>query len=413
MKQKQGEQLVGSMMMDDSPHTIAAWVATLFAVMIVIYIFSSSQKKKKDKSKCIPWAPRSIPILGHALKYKQNPAQFLLDTRARVGDIFQVNLAGKCIIIVCGSKFQRRIASAPESSMSARVAVANVGFEEMLGYDNVHLGTDLHKGIVKGLFTARYNDSNDSSNEGDIVHDFIETVQSALQTETTGAAKSHVNNQQHKQSKVEFMMFIRKVTLRSVIEYFIGRFFLHDWKDFNFIEEYMKFQDDLEDSTAKSAVMPRKLALPLLLWPLKRRRLKLEHIIAKRLEDSIPKLKDTMPNISNSKEEIGFWLAAIKEDYSFGEIAHFIVGLLFAGKSTLICCVHSQTNIASKEQCISILTTNGILHAFYILRSQKPCNRNISELSDAEREGNSRRTTTMHTRITTTASKSNLSAPSE
>ena len=146
----------------------------------------------------------------------------------------------------------------------------------------------------------------------------IKSVRGALQIETSTTLKSH--------EKVEFMSLIRRVTLRSVIENFIGSFFLDGW-DFNFIEEYMEFQDILEDVTAKSAVMPRSLALPLLLWPFRRQRLKLENIILNRLED-------TLPNIH--KKQLGFWLAEL-HDFDLDEISQFIIGLLFAGMFTFVC----------------------------------------------------------------------------
>jgi hypothetical protein len=83
----------------------------------------------------------------------------------------------------------------------------------------------------------------------------------------------------------------------------------------------MKFQDDLEDVTAKSVILPRFVSLPLLLWPLARRRQKLQEIIAKRLKSTNP-----------PSEDCGFWLKEVQTTHSLDEIAEFIVGLLFAGK---------------------------------------------------------------------------------
>ena len=59
---------------------------------------------------------RSQPLLGHALQYRRNPAKFLVDKREKIGDLFQLNLAGKQMIVVCGPEKQRIVASAPESS---------------------------------------------------------------------------------------------------------------------------------------------------------------------------------------------------------------------------------------------------------------------------------------------------------
>lgn len=70
----------------------------------------------------------------------------------------------------------------------------------------------------------------------------------------------------------------------------------------------MKFQDDLEDATAKSAVMTRALALalPLLLCSLKMRRLRIEKIIMKQLEDTLG---------NSLKIELGFWMS-VKDCHS-------------------------------------------------------------------------------------------------
>ena len=195
--------------------------------------------------------------------------------------------------------------------MSARQAIAEVGFEEMLGHRNVYKGTDLHKGIIKAY-------THSDTTKGKVAAEYINAARNSLRVELE--AKSN-----GKKMKVEFMSFIRRVVLRAVIEVFIGQFFLDGWDEFNFIDEFMKFQDDLEDATAKSAVMPRMIALPLLLLPLKRRRLKLERIISRRLNDALP------------ESGIGFWLAAVlDEGHDFDVIAQFIIGLLFAGENYIV-----------------------------------------------------------------------------
>ncbi|KAL7527737.1 hypothetical protein ACHAXR_007601 [Thalassiosira sp. AJA248-18] len=287
-------------MEEDSP-TTTVWIVTI--ILITISTIRLLVSLKRDKSN-IPWAPGALPLLGHALKYRKNPAQFLLNTREKVGDVFQLNLAGKHMFVACGPSAQKVIANAPESIMSARRAVAVIGMEESLGYDNVHRGTDLHKAIVKGFWHSKESER--------VAVGFIEVLRNSLRIETSSLA--------NQQQQVEFITLIRRVTLRAVIEYFIGSFFLDRW-DFNFIEEFMKFQEELEDVTAKTAVMPRALALPLLLWPLRRRRLKLEQLITKRLEENLPK---------TSNEELGFWLVAARYSNCPGEVAHFIIGLLFA-----------------------------------------------------------------------------------
>lgn len=296
----------------------SAFFLVVAIVSIALIIVVSKQWQQQQTVTTIPWAPNAIPILGHALKYRSNPGKFLLDTFEQVGEIFQINMAGKIMIVACGSHVQRAVASAPESILSARQAVADIGFEEMLGYLNVYKGTDVHKGIVKGLLNNRTTSSEQ------VVSGWIQSIQRSLKYETALNKESQ---------KVDFMKFIRRVILRVSIEQFIGAFFLEEdecWEQegFDFIEVFMNFQDDLENVTAKSVVLPRAAARPLLLWPLKRRRHRLQQRISKRLEHVLKH--------NESLEKYGFWLADLKDKFHPDEIAELIVGLLFAGRHILL-----------------------------------------------------------------------------
>lgn len=278
---------------------------------MMILIISKLRQDVDDRSN-IPWAPGSIPILGHALKYKKDPGGFLCASKEAVGEIFKINLAGKRMVVVCGLQKQRIVAMAPESVLSARQAVADVGFEHMLGPLNVHQGTDLHKGIVKGMW-------HDDADEN--VRVLIQSIRDALHCESSKLLESEKKN-------VDFMKFIRRVLLRTTIDRFIGPFFLDSW-EFDFIDVFMKFQDDLEDVTAKSVLLPSFIALPLLLRPFARRREALQKIIAQRLRDTEPQ----------QSKDSGFWLGAIRDSHSFENIAQLVVGLLFAGMRVGLFCI--------------------------------------------------------------------------
>mmetsp|Transcript_30338 Transcript_30338/g.72692 ORF Transcript_30338/g.72692 Transcript_30338/m.72692 type:complete len:344 (+) Transcript_30338:513-1544(+) len=140
----------------------------------------------------------------------------------------------------------------------------------------------------------------------------VKSIQKALDSESK---RLHPNKK-----NTDLMKFVRRVLLTATIDRFIGSFFIDSW-EFDFVDVFMKFQDDLEDVTAKSVVLPRFVALPLLLWPLARRRRKLQEIIAQRL-------KNTRPH--DTSKDCGFWLNEIQNSHSFDEIAELIVGLLFA-----------------------------------------------------------------------------------
>lgn len=104
----------------------------------------------------IPTATGNWPLVGHALAYKRDPRAFLSEQCSKVGPVFKVNLAGKRMVIIgdCRAAVDQ-VANAPERLMSARDAVAAVGFAETLGPRNVHEGTDFHKRTLKRAYADR------------------------------------------------------------------------------------------------------------------------------------------------------------------------------------------------------------------------------------------------------------------
>ena len=70
--------------------TLWSWPA-LLAVLVVVAVLI---RRKKDDDGNIPWATGAIPLLGHALAYKRDPASFITEQRKLVGDVFRLNLAG-------------------------------------------------------------------------------------------------------------------------------------------------------------------------------------------------------------------------------------------------------------------------------------------------------------------------------
>lgn len=327
----------------------SGWTAVLmaFGAALVVHLLHDVRKQRRSHSSTdpvstnIPWAPGAVPILGHALLYKKDPVGFLVrtcqqlrrqqwdkvDAEDDVGSagnattgatnninagatIFQLNLAGKHMILVCGPEEQKQVAIMPESVLSARQAVAEIGFEYTLGTKNVYEGTNLHKGIVKGIFHSPLATDRQ-------VQAWLTAIRKALQVETPGGGARNV----------DFFHTIRRVTLRSTVEVMIGTAFLHGWDEFDFVSEFMAFQDALEDVTAKSVVLPRPLALVAMLWPLQRRRLALQKTIEGRLTTILAKEEDPK---DEEDGRIGFWLQAVRSDHEVWEISEFIVGLLFA-----------------------------------------------------------------------------------
>ena len=114
--------------------TLWSWQAALVALAVLALL----RRRRKDDDGNIPWATGAIPLLGHALAYKRDPASFITEQRKLVGDVFRLNLAGKRMIVVAGgAENVRAIAFASERRFSARAAVRDIGFGELLGERNV------------------------------------------------------------------------------------------------------------------------------------------------------------------------------------------------------------------------------------------------------------------------------------
>ena len=158
--------------------TIYLW--TVLAVTGLSLFLSKRINKDDDDKSNIPWAPGAVPILGHALEYRKDPSGFLLRSSQSVGSVFQLNLAGKHMYVVCGPKEQKFLANMPESKLSARKAVAEIGFEQTLGTLNVHQGTDIHKGIIKGIWHSPSNNNKTKSNQ---VAKWMTSIQRAMTEE--------------------------------------------------------------------------------------------------------------------------------------------------------------------------------------------------------------------------------------
>ena len=348
------------------PTTVAISLAAALAVHMISSLIRQRQKMggkgphkdKRSAQHSIPIAPGPIPILGHALKYKDDPPGFLeyacrhvtstmkleeTNESSSNGDeknsdvpppIFKINLAGKEMIIVARDcPALRQIANSPESKCSARQAVADVGFEQTLGYNNVHVGTDVHKRIIKSvLFEGK------SQWEPMEVPLVFESVQHAFREELRRLqVKQPKCNTNIGTIKVpDLFHFVRRILLRVTMERFVGR---EAVLEPNLLEEFMTFQDALEDATAQAAVLPRPIALVAFLWPVQRKRLALQRRIANVLRKYYCKADSdtetpTSTNADNTDgtTRIGFWLQEILNEgkHSIEDISEYIVGLLFA-----------------------------------------------------------------------------------
>jgi hypothetical protein len=270
--------------------TLWSWPA-LLAVLTVVAVLV---RRKKDDDGNIPWATGAIPLLGHALAYKRDPATFITEQRKIVGDVFRLNLAGKRMIVVAGgAENVKAVAFASERRFSARAAVRDVGFGELLGERNIDAGTDFHARVLRRW---RMGDAE--------IAELAKALEAGLDAELAG------------KEVPDLLAAIRGAVLRAVLARLIGGGILErGGKDL--VDAIVKFQDGVEEATAAAAVLPRWLALPLILWPAARRRRRLEKRIAAALE--------------GGEGTPGPWATAFGERKLPASIAaEFSVGLLFA-----------------------------------------------------------------------------------
>lgn len=264
----------------------------------------------------IPQARGGSAVIGHALAYKTNPASFLLRQVHTVGSIFRINLAGRRMVVLCGGASDEEMKQVkvamtlPERQLSARDAVADIGFEYTLGRANVYEGTDVHKRLIK-----------DHLNKADAT---IPLLFAALKDAYRLEIDKHIDKDAQGDDDSKLMVkdlfaLVRRCTIRAVVSVFLGSSLLESSDAF--LNDFMVLQDDIEEATAAAAVLPKLISSPLILRPVERSRIKFQKDIAKRILDAWKK----------PEKQQGPWLKEFRtQGVSVDKAAEFIVGLLFA-----------------------------------------------------------------------------------
>ena len=217
---------------------ITTTVLAIFVFVTVTATYSRSTDSSDDSSDDkdnFPWAPGAIPLLGHAFSYRVDPPGFLMNTRKQCGPLFRINLAGKVMFLVCGPEEQRQLANVPESVLSSKHAMADIGFQETLGYKNVNKGTTLLTSILKGLLHTDRADK--------LLSAWLMVIRDSLRIELPAVGGD---------KEIEFFNAIRRVMLRATVEVLIGKAFLKDWKSYDFMKEFMDLQDTIEGKALRS-----------------------------------------------------------------------------------------------------------------------------------------------------------------
>ena len=297
------------------PPSSVAVAASLGLLTLFIGVFLHRQIRTGTTTigGSIPQARDGSPLIGHALAYKKNPAAFLIRQAQTVGSVFRINLAGRRMIVLCGGASESEMQQVktamtlPERQLSARDAVADIGFEYTLGRANVYEGTDFHKRLIK-----------EHLNRADTT---VPLLFSALRDAYRLEVDENVGKDGVNRLLVhDFLGLVRRCTIRAVVSVFLGSSMLQSSQD-DFLDEFMQLQDAIEEATAAAAVLPKFLSLPIILRPVERSRIKLQKDIARRISLAW----------SKPEKDQGPWLKQfLSQGISVDKAAEFVVGLLFA-----------------------------------------------------------------------------------
>jgi len=195
-----------------------------------------------------PSAPGWLPLLGHALSYKRNPAAFLTEQHMRHGAV-SLDLAGFRTVVVSDKDAVRQVMNSSESVLSEKEAVSDFGFLEALGELCVYVAVSAHKRILKGVLHPTNAD----------MSQLVEAAQSAVAAELPDDSGT-----------MDVLPTMRRIMLRMTLTFAVSPAILRLYPAL--MDEYMHFQDKLEDAIAATAVLPKALARPLKLAPIARLR---------------------------------------------------------------------------------------------------------------------------------------------
>eukprot|EP00048_Salpingoeca_helianthica_P003592 m.68767 g.68767 ORF g.68767 m.68767 type:complete len:499 (-) comp12790_c0_seq1:79-1575(-) len=234
---------------------LAAAAAGLSVWMVILYF------RKRARALNVPRASPWIPLLGNALAYAKNPPKFLAETAHKLGPVFELDLAGLVTVAVCSPELARQVEFASESVMSSRAPLEVFGFLEGLGTFSTHSGALTHKYVVKNF-----------------LYPLLDQQSELVDREAFQATCEEISDRPNIPTALDLFPTIRRIVIRATLRLFVSPLFMNEYP--SFIEEYMTFQDQLEESIGLSVSLPRWIAKPMFLLPVQRRREQLEARVA-------------------------------------------------------------------------------------------------------------------------------------
>ena len=336
-----------------------ALLCLAISIPVSLWLYYSSNTHNNKNNRNVPNATGSVPLLGHALQYKDDPTGCIRRQEISTGSkIFRVNLAGRRMVIVGSDPDAlQQLASQPERTLSSRRAVAELGFEHVLGSLNVYEGTDWHKSILKNHIAGSLFRETFLPNIFQALRVSIDDELLLQQAPTTTTDSSTTNNSSNNNDPnfvqiPDLFAFVRRCVLRATLDEFVSPLLLQ--KDPRLLADLMAFQDQLEDAIAKSAVLPRFLALPAFLWPVQRIREGLQ----RRISALLPGIYEQQGSTNNHSTVLGPWLKTYLAEKTSPEVAaEHLIGLIFAahknpsiGASQCLCFLRKELNDDQQRQ---------------------------------------------------------------
>ena len=163
-----------------------------------------------------------------------------------------------------------------ESTLSSYEAIAQIGFDATLGMNNVFVGTEFHKKLLKDAFCHDFNVSCRMATQ---------QMTQALDKELllldlfspSNTANPYSGSKSYSLAPDVFQLaFI--IILSTILAVFCGTCFLEDRHIF-LLKDLMELQDKIEHATAVVAILPRRVANWLVLGPTCKFRLKVQEKI--------------------------------------------------------------------------------------------------------------------------------------
>mmetsp|Transcript_12920 Transcript_12920/g.20435 ORF Transcript_12920/g.20435 Transcript_12920/m.20435 type:complete len:278 (-) Transcript_12920:81-914(-) len=222
-----------------------AFLGLLFAIHIVRELTDVTLAKIFNRP---PRVVSFVPFLGSAIAYKKDTIGFLRACQEKYGKVFTINLTGNKMVLVIDDKALSQYHSAKESSLSLYDAVYDFGFRFSLGPANIYTASATHKRIARILSTSENLSDFIKHASGMMRGSFLHYInQTAQQTASSS------------ESTIEAFKLMRIVALDISIRAFLGKFFFEKASK-DFISRFIKFEDIVEENTAKSSLLPEFLA---------------------------------------------------------------------------------------------------------------------------------------------------------